>query len=224
MKIKKIVIILFISILISLISFIILLNKKVSINNLYSSLVYIESEFNDKKIKGSGVVYNIKNNVSYILTNYHVIGKSDDILVYDSTGNYNSAKIVDYNELYDIAIIKVSNLKLKKAKFGNSDKLKVLDDIYVLGNPLGKQYFGTFTKGIVSNPKREIKVQNINMESKYVAIQIDASINSGNSGGMLLNKNREVVGLVTIKENDLDGVGFAIPINFVKEVIGIMNY
>ena len=224
MKIKKIIVILLISILICFISLVILYNKKVSVNNLYSSLVYIESQNDSKKIKGSGIVYDIRGNIAYILTNYHVIGNTNDITVYDSTGNFNSAKIVDYNELYDIAIIKVSNLKLKKAKFGNSDKLRVLENIYVLGNPLGRQYFGTFTKGIVSNTKREIKVQNINMESKYIAIQIDASINSGNSGGALLNKNREVVGLVTIKENDLDGVGFAIPINFVKEVIGTMNY
>ena len=195
---KKLIAILAVFLIVCFIGFIILINRKVGINNLYSSLVYIESQFDSKKIKGSGVVYDIKDNTAYILTNYHVIGNSDNIIVYDSSENHNSAKIVDYNELYDIAIIKVSNLKLKKAKFGNSDKIQVLDDVYVLGNPLGRQYFGTFTKGIVSNTRRKIRVQNINIESVYNAIQVDASINSGNSGGALLNKNREIIGLVTI--------------------------
>lgn len=221
---KKIIIILGITItFIVLIVTLYFINRKVDIDNLYSSLVYIESKRDSIKVKGSGIVYDIKGNNSYIITNYHVIGNADEIIIYDKNKNSSIAEIVDYNELYDVALLKVKNLNLKKAQFGNSDKIDAFDEVYVFGNPLGYEYFGTISRGIVSYINRNIKVENLNNISEYRAIQVDASINSGNSGGALLNKNREVVGLITIKESDLDGVGFAIPINVVKEVIDNMN-
>ena len=221
---RKIICIIVLTLILFFIFLMFNIKNNITMDKLYSSLVYIETKRSNTKISGSGIVYDVKDNNSYIVTNYHVVGNADEIIIYDKNKNSSIAKIVDYNELYDVALLKVDNLNLKKAKFGNSNKLKVFDEIYVLGNPVGRQYFGTVSKGIVSYINRNIRVENINNISKYNAIQIDASINSGNSGGALLNKNKEVVGLVTIKEDNLDGVGFVIPINFVKKIIGNMEY
>lgn len=221
---KRIIIILSINLfLITLIICLYLKNQKVNIDDLYSSLVYIESKRDNTKIKGSGFVYDIKDSFAYIITNYHVVGASDNVIVYDRYKNKSVAKVVDYDELYDIAVIKVRNQNFKKIILGNSDNLQVFDEIYTFGNPLGLEYFGTVNKGIVSYVDRKIKVNNINSISEYYSIQIDAPINNGNSGGALLDKKRKVVGIISIKENDLNGVGFAIPINFVKKIIDNMN-
>lgn len=196
------------------------LNKEYDIDSINESLVYIEATSFEDNSTGSGFVYKTENNKNYIITSYHILNGYDDIYVYNRDGNKYKADIASYNEANDIAVISVADkLDLKNVKIGNSDDLKVTDEIYAVGTPIDYRYFGTIAKGIVSNLDRKIVVDGM----EYNTIQIDSNINLGNSGGPLLDKKGRVVGLIFIKEDNIDGVGFAIPINFVMETIEKME-
>ncbi len=220
---KKILIYIFsiiISVFIGIISTYILLNKKSNLQNIASSLVYIEASCNDVKNSGSGFVYKIKDDIVYIITNYHVIEDCTDIYVYNSSMDKSKSNLINYDEYTDIAILKVQgNLNLKSANIGNSDKLKVGEEIYVAGSPLGINYSSTITHGIISYLNRQIQISTTNGNSLLEVIQVDAFINSGNSGGPLLNKNGDVIGLIFVKEENLHGIGFALPINYVMNIV-----
>lgn len=152
----------------------------------------------------------------YIVTNYHVIeyaytgGQDLTVMLHDGT-RY-SASIVGVEESNDIAVLKIDAANLSPADLGDSDSLTVGDTVYAVGNPLGDLDFSMST-GHVSALDRVIKtdenVDSINM------FQIDAAVNSGNSGGPVYNTRGEVIGVVTAKYSDtgVEGIGFAIPIN-----------
>ena len=152
----------------------------------------------------------------YILTNYHVIelaaqnDKDVNVILYDGT-RY-TASIVGYEKYNDVAVLKIDANGLKPVSFGNSDSLSVGDLVYAVGNPLGELDFSMST-GHVSALDRAIT-----SDESGVAInmfQIDAAVNSGNSGGPVYNAAGEVVGIVTAKyaSTGVEGLGFAIPIN-----------
>ena len=152
----------------------------------------------------------------YILTNYHVIelaaqnDKDVNVILYDGT-RY-TASIVGYEKYNDVAVLKIDATGLKPISFGNSDSLAVGDLVYAVGNPLGELDFSMST-GHVSALDRAIT-----SDESGVAInmfQIDAAVNSGNSGGPVYNAAGEVVGIVTAKyaSTGVEGLGFAIPIN-----------
>ena len=152
----------------------------------------------------------------YILTNYHVIeyaytaGKAPTVVLHD--GTHYTASVVGVEEGNDIAVLKIDAANLSPAKLGDSDGLTVGDTIYAVGNPLGDLEFSMST-GHISALDRVIKTEesseSINM------FQIDAAVNSGNSGGPVYNDRGEVIGVVTAKYSDtgVEGIGFAIPIN-----------
>lgn len=152
----------------------------------------------------------------YIVTNYHVIeyaytgGQDLTVMLHDGT-RY-SASIVGVEDSNDIAVLKIDAVNLSPADLGDSDSLTVGDTVYAVGNPLGDLDFSMST-GHVSALDRVIKtdenVDSINM------FQIDAAVNSGNSGGPVYNTRGEVIGVVTAKYSDtgVEGIGFAIPIN-----------
>lgn len=164
-------------------------------------------------VSGSGFIVSPD---GYILTNYHVIeyayqGKyAVTVMLHDGT-RY-EASIVGVEDCNDIAVLKIDASGLDPVTFGDSDKLSVGDDVYAVGNPLGELEF-SMTTGRVSALDRLITTDEsseaINM------FQIDAAVNSGNSGGPVYNANGEVVGIVTAKYSDtgVEGLGFAIPIN-----------
>ena len=152
----------------------------------------------------------------YILTNYHVIelaaqnGKDVDVILYDGT-RY-TASIVGYEKYNDVAVLKVDASGLSPVVLGDSDAISVGDLVYAVGNPLGELDFSMST-GHVSALDRAIT-----SDESGVAInmfQIDAAVNSGNSGGPVYNAAGEVVGIVTAKyaADGVEGLGFAIPIN-----------
>ena len=159
----------------------------------------------------------------YILTNYHVIelaaqnNKDVDVILNDGT-RY-TASIVGYEKYNDVAVLKIDANGLSAVRFGNSDSLAVGDVVYAVGNPLGELDFSMST-GHVSALDRAIT-----SDESGVAInmfQIDAAVNSGNSGGPVYNASGEVVGIVTAKyaSTGVEGLGFAIPIN---DAVGIAN-
>lgn len=165
---------------------------------------------------GSGVIIDPK---GYILTNSHVVngGEAEKLMVYFSNDEKAEAKVVWSDETLDMAIIKVEKNGLQAASLGDSDKVQVGDKAIALGNPLGLDLQSTLTSGYISGLKRTITVENSNIMDGL--IQTDAAINSGNSGGALLNAHGEVIGINTARPQLADGIGFAIPINVAKPIV-----
>ena len=171
---------------------------------------------------GSGFIINEE---GYILTNYHVIKGAKEVTVTLSDGNEAKAKVVNYDENRDIAMLKISDDSVKVpavAELGDSDALKPGEEVIAIGTPLSKEFNQTVTKGIVSAVNRNVETssgQQVNL------IQTDAAINPGNSGGPLVNTKGEVVGINNMKiaSDSVEGIGFSIPINEVKDRIGALS-
>ena len=158
----------------------------------------------------------------YIVTNHHVIEGANSVKVtlYDNT-QYD-AEIVGSDESNDIAVLKIDASGLTPVTLGDSEALSVGDNVVAIGNPLGELTF-TLTSGVVSAKDRSITTSNSVMMN---LIQTDCAINSGNSGGALFNMYGEVVGVTNAKyssnsstEASIDNIGFAIPINNVKDIV-----
>ena len=162
---------------------------------------------------GSGVI--IKSN-GYIITNNHVIERANSIEVKLHNGKTYSASLVATDAQNDVALIKIKAKDLTTATYGDSSKLSVGDLAVAIGNPLG-QLGGTATCGIISALDRELTLDG----QRMTLLQTDASINPGNSGGGLFDQYGNLVGLVVAKSSgsDVEGLGFAIPSNTVKEVV-----
>lgn len=172
---------------------------------------------------GTGIVMSSD---GYIITNAHVIydenyglSKSVSVMLVDET-EY-EATVVGYDTESDIAVLKIQADNLTAAEFGNSDDLEVGELVIAIGNPLGFELFGSVTSGIVSALNRDITIN----EKEMTLIQTDAAINSGNSGGPLVNSYGQVIGINSAKmssnygTSSVEGLGFAIPITDAKTII-----
>lgn len=161
---------------------------------------------------GSGII--IKEN-GYIMTNNHVIDGASKITVTLKNKKEYSATLIGTDAECDVAVLKIAATGLKPVTYGNSDQLDVGDLAVAIGNPLGT-LGGTVTAGIVSALERQITIDGRTMS----LIQTDSSINPGNSGGGLFNQNAQLIGVVVAKSSgsDVEGLGFAIPINTAAEV------
>ena len=172
---------------------------------------------------GSGVIISED---GYILTNNHVVNTSSNssfyqvsdankitVKLYNDETEYD-AKIIGMDEATDLAVIKIDKENLSAATLGDSDSLKVGEFSMAIGSPLGME--STVTAGIISATSRTITSDGKN----YTVIQTDAAINSGNSGGALINSKGEVIGINTLKlsGSGVEGIGFAIPINSTKTI------
>lgn len=165
---------------------------------------------------GTGIIVDSN---GYILTNSHVVSDGDatSVNVLFSDGSDINGKVVWYDSQMDLAIVKVDKTGLTAAELGNSDDVAVGDISIAIGNPLGLDLQKSVTQGIISGLDRTISTsQSTNMTG---LIQTDASINSGNSGGPLLNEKGQVIGINTAKASQGEGLGFAIPINTAKNII-----
>lgn len=168
---------------------------------------------------GSGVIISKD---GYIVTNNHVIEKAKKITVILNNGESYNATLIGTDELTDIAVIKIEESGLTPAVYGSSDALQVGDFALAVGNPLGK-LGGTVTNGIISALEREVSIDSV----KMTLLQTNAAINPGNSGGGLFNASGELIGIVNAKAagEDIEGLGFAIPIDIAKPVIqDIISY
>ena len=185
------------------------------IENIYDAVVVVENYRNNKLAGiGSGFIYS-KN--GYIMTNQHVIESSDDIKVVLMSGETIDAEIIGGDEYADIAVIKIDKKYVTKvAKLGSNDETKVGDTVFTIGSPVGSEYSGTVTRGILSGKNRMVEVSVKSSTSDWImnVMQTDAAINPGNSGGPLCNVNGDVIGINSMKlvENQIEGIGFAIPI------------
>lgn len=167
---------------------------------------------------GSGVI--VSNN-GYILTNWHVAGnKYSTCYVTVESGEKYNGNVVWADEDLDLAIVKINASSFDYIELGDSDSIKLGQDVWAIGNPIGIEFQRTVTSGIISGLDRTIKVDDSDKEA-YMEdlIQTDASINSGNSGGPLINSQGQVIGINTVKITSAEGIGFAIPINIIKPVL-----
>jgi len=164
---------------------------------------------------GSGIIFDSN---GYIVTNNHVIEGAGKITVKLSSGKSLEAKVVGADTRSDLAVIKIDAENLPVAKFGDSSKVKVGDTAIAIGNPLGEEFAGTVTAGIISALNRTIQYEG----SVYKVLQTDAAINPGNSGGALCNEEGQVIGINSLKigsSENAEGMGFAISINEAKTII-----
>ena len=163
---------------------------------------------------GSGVIFSKD---GYIVTNNHVVEGAKELIVSFPDGKTLNAKLVGADKFTDIAVVKVQANNLPVAKFGNSDEVMVGEPAIAIGNPLGLEFQGSVTVGVISALNRKLAVN----EGFVQLIQTDAAINPGNSGGALLNYDGEVIGINSAKlaTTEVEGMGFAIPSNTVQEII-----
>ena len=170
---------------------------------------------------GSGVVVS---DDSYVVTNNHVIESADSIYVVVGEEEY-PAELVATDADSDVAVLLCKDLNVIPATLGNSDELSVGDWALVIGNPLGETFANTLTTGVISGLGRDVSTAGANTSVNNF-IQTNAQINSGNSGGGLFNIAGELVGITSMKLSNngyfgyaaIEGIGFAIPVNTVKEV------
>ncbi len=171
----------------------------------------------DREVEGVGTG-TIVSSDGLILTNQHVVSsnpKSITVTLLD--GSEYSARVLFSDETMDLAVIKIDATGLKAARLGNSDAVAVGETAIAIGNPLGLNYQRSVTAGIVSALGRSILISRTQIAQNL--IQTDAAINSGNSGGPLLNSAGEVIGINSYKLKSGEGMGFAIPVNVVTPVI-----
>ena len=175
-----------------------------SIKKIYDSVISIELD-NNNSSSGTGFIYKTDNKYAYILTNEHVINSAKKIEVIFSNKKEAKAKLLGSDAYLDIAVLRIDKkYSSLVATLGNSNNLNLGDTIFTVGTPVDIEYQGTITSGIISGKDRKVKA-NINnySEEKEIMdmIQIDSPINSGNSGGPLVNINGEVVGICTLNNN-----------------------
>lgn len=170
----------------------------------------------------------IKSSDGYIITNAHVVLKSSSIMelvdavkVILNDGREYEAKIVGVDINTDLAVLKIDATGLPAAEFGDSNQLKVGEQVFAIGSPVDTEYAGSMTTGIVSALNRSIVSSSSSLGSDNKRIQTDAAINPGNSGGALVNNKGQVIGINEAKLSivNVEGMGFAIPIKQVENVL-----
>ena len=187
--------------------------------NSIDSVVSITCSSHSGSSSGTGVVL-AKN--GYIVTNCHVVENAKAITVQLSDDRTFRASLVGADEVSDLAVLYVEAEDLTPAQFGDSEKLRVGDAVCAIGDPLGVELRGTMTNGIVSAINRDITTDGRTM----TLIQTNAALNSGNSGGPLINCYGQVIGINTMKIGDymssagVEGLGFAIPSTTVVDIVG----
>lgn len=196
---------------------------KEAINKVYDAVVLIKSYKGKEQISsGTGFVYKKEKNKGYLITNHHVIENATTIKVKNIEGKEVDATLLGSDSYSDIAVLSIEeDAILKVAEIGNSKKVEIGDTIFTVGSPLGEDYMGTVTKGILSGKNRTVTVSNNSGEAIMEVLQTDAAINPGNSGGPLVNINGEVIGVNSIKlvQNEIEGMGFSIPIELAMTAV-----
>ena len=174
---------------------------------------------------GSGVIYKNENGRAFVVTNHHVIEGATNIEVTLSDGTKVPAELVGSDIWTDLAVVEMDAASVQDvAEFGDSDALKRGETVIAIGNPLGLDFSGSVTTGVVSGKDRAVPVDldgNGTEDWQAEVLQTDAAINPGNSGGALVNLAGQLIGINSMKiaTSNVEGIGFAIPINSAQPVI-----
>lgn len=166
---------------------------------------------------GTGFVYDQDEDLGYIMTNHHVIEDAGDIKITYSDDSEGTASVVGSDQYADIAVLRIPKEDIKSvADIGKSNDMKVGDTVFTIGSPMGIDFRGTVTRGILSGKDRLVSVNVNSSQADWImnVMQTDAAINPGNSGGPLCNANGEVIGINSLKivKDTIEGIGFSIPI------------
>lgn len=174
---------------------------------------------------GSGVIYKIEGNEAYIITNHHVIESAERLEITLADGAKKEAELVGSDIWTDLAVIKVPAEGIETViNFGDSDVLKQGESVIAIGNPLGLDFYGSVTVGVISGTDRAVPVDldgDGTEDWQSEVLQTDAAINGGNSGGALVNLNGDLIGINSMKiaDEQVEGLGFAIPVNTVLPIV-----
>ena len=198
----------------------------VGVTNIQSSSDFLNpSGASQEAGTGSGVIYKKSGDKAYVVTNNHVIEGANQIEVTLSDGAKVDAKLLGTDIWTDLAVLEMDAAKVTTvAQFGNSEKLKQGETVIAIGNPLGLDFSGSVTTGVVSGKDRTIPVD-LNRDGQHdwqaEVLQTDAAINPGNSGGALVNLAGDLIGINSMKiaQSSVEGIGLAIPINSAIPVI-----
>ena len=210
-----------------------------AVDKLYDATVIVEVGTKDKISGwGSGFVYKTDDKYGYILTNAHVVESATKILIVNSKEEEIDGEVVGYDTYSDVAVVKIPAEKvIAVAELGNTEDIRLGDTVFAIGTPVSLQYSFTVTRGILSGKNRMVSMSSTSgnafygqqvVDSWYMSLlQIDASINSGNSGGPLANSNGEVIGITNSKLSNsymnsasIENMGFAIPI---EDALAVAN-
>ena len=182
------------------------------------SVVSIICNSHGSSSTGTGVILSEN---GYIVTNAHVVEDAVSVSVLLTDNRQFYATLIGSDEVSDLAVLRIEATDLIPAKFGDSGALRVGDTVAAIGDPLGVEFRGTYTNGIVSAINRDVELEGRTM----TLIQTNAALNTGNSGGPLINCYGQVVGINTMKigafasASGVEGLGFAIPSTTVKDVV-----
>lgn len=174
---------------------------------------------------GSGVIYKKEGDAAYIVTNNHVVEGAEQVKITLSDGTEIEAEVLGTDIWTDLAVLKTASAEIKDvAEFGDSSVLKAGEPVIAIGNPLGLQFSGSVTTGVISGTERSIPID-INKDGtedwQAEVLQTDAAINPGNSGGALINSQGQLIGINSMKiaQDAVEGIGLAIPINSAIPII-----
>ena len=189
------------------------------VSKIYDAVVVVESYSKGQlSSSGTGFVYKKDNDKAYIITNCHVVSGASSVKIVNMNNESVEAKVLGSDEYEDVAVLQIdANYALAVSEIGKSDDMKLGDTVFTVGTPVGSEYMGTVTKGILSGKDRKVTVSLGNGSYVMNVMQTDAAINPGNSGGPLCNINGQVIGVNSLKlvKDTIEGMGFALPIELV---------
>ena len=198
-----------------------------AVEKVYDGVLMIRNyQNNEVASTGTGFVYKIDGDYAYVMTNQHVVDGADKITLITSNDEEIDGEVLGGDSYVDIAIIKIKKYDgIKALQLGNSENAKLGDLVFTIGSPLGYEYRGSVSTGHLAGKDRLVSVSTDSNTSGsdwvMKVLQTDAAINPGNSGGPLMNTNGEVIGVISMKfvQTEVEGMGFAIPIEYVNSKI-----
>lgn len=197
-----------------------------AVSKVYDGVLLVRNyQQNQVASTGTGFVYKIDGDDAYIITNQHVVDGASKVTVVTSKDEEIEGTVLGGDSYVDIAVIRIKKTDdLIALQLGNSENTNLGDLVFTVGNPLGYEYRGSVATGHLAGKDRLVSVSTDNsLSSDWVmkVLQTDAAINPGNSGGPLMNANGEVIGVISMKlvQTEVEGMGFAIPIEYVNSKI-----
>ncbi|MBR3660557.1 MAG: trypsin-like peptidase domain-containing protein [Bacilli bacterium] len=191
-----------------------------AVDKIYDAVMMVRNYKGDQiQSTGSGFVYKTDDKYGYLLTNHHVVDGATKITLIRSDDQEIEGEVLGSDSYLDLAVVRIAKKDvLDVASIGTSENSKLGDTVFTVGSPLGYEYRGTVTDGILSGKDRMVTVSISGNSDDYVmkVLQTNAAVNPGNSGGPLLNAEGEVIGIISLKlvETQVENMGFAIPIEY----------
>ena len=197
-----------------------------AVEKVYDGVLMVRNYQKDEVAStGTGFVYKIDGDNAYVMTNQHVVEGADRVTLITSNDEEVEGEVLGGDTYVDIAIVRIKKVDgLVALQLGNSENASLGDLVFTIGSPLGYEYRGSVSTGHLAGKDRLVSVSTGNTSSSdwvMKVLQTDAAINPGNSGGPLMNTNGEVIGVISMKlvQTEVEGMGFAIPIEYVNSKI-----